>query len=102
MEISTLMRHNSTLDIESFDDWNDTQAYAEKLYRDSSRGLCVKFFAIASNSPSSYDFGYSIGLITKRYNALSICIFKYADGSLYTNGILNNGEWIGWRHIVPQ
>lgn len=90
---------NSALEIEEFNDGSELLNYAEDLLT-SDTSLSVKPFAVGDNSPSSFQFGYSIGFLFKRYDTIAIYIFSY-NGSLFSNGKTKTSDWIGWGRFDP-
>ena len=90
---------NSALEVEAFNNVNELITYAENLLA-TDTGLVVKSFSIGDNSPSSFQFGYSIGLVLKRYDTVAIYIFAY-NGSIFSNGKTKNSDWIGWGRFDP-
>ena len=90
---------NSALEIEAFDNERELITYAENLLT-TDTGLVVRLFSIGDNNPSSFQFGYSIGFLFKRYDTIAICIFSY-NGSLFSNGKTKTSDWIGWGRFDP-
>lgn len=90
---------NSALEIEAFDNERELITYAENLLT-TDTGLVVRPFSIGDNNPSSFQFGYSIGFLFKRYETIAIYIFSY-NGSLFSNGKTKNSDWIGWGRFDP-
>lgn len=90
---------SSALEVEAFNNANELITYAENLLA-TDTGLVVKSFSIGDNSPSSFQFGYSIGLVLKRYDTVAIYIFAY-NGSIFSNGKTKNSDWIGWGRFDP-
>lgn len=90
---------NSALEIEAFDNERELITYAENLLT-TDTGLVVRPFSIGDNNPSSFQFGYSIGFLFKRYDTIAIYIFSY-NGSLFSNGKTKTSDWIGWGRFDP-
>lgn len=90
---------NSSLEIEAFDNERELITYAENLLT-TDTGLVVRPFSIGDNNPSSFQFGYSIGFLFKRYDTIAIYIFSY-NGSLFSNGKTKTSDWIGWGRFDP-
>lgn len=90
---------NSALEIEAFNDGSELMNYAEDLLT-SDTYLSVKPFAVGDNSPSSFQFGYSVGFLLKRYDSIAIYVFSY-NGSIFSNGKTKNSDWIGWGRFDP-
>lgn len=90
---------NSALEIEAFDNERELITYAEDLLT-TDTGLVIRPFSIGDNNPSSFQFGYSIGFLFKRYDTIAIYIFSY-NGSLFSNGKTKTSDWIGWGRFDP-
>lgn len=90
---------NSALEIEAFNDGSELMNYAEDLLT-SDTSLSVKPFAVGDNSPSSFQFGYSVGFLLKRYDSIAIYVFSY-NGSIFSNGKTKHSDWIGWGRFDP-
>ena len=90
---------NTALEIEAFDNERELINYAEDLLT-SDTYLLVKPFAVGDNSPSSFQFGYSVGFLLKRYDSIAIYVFSY-NGSIFSNGKTKNSDWIGWGRFDP-
>ena len=91
---------NSALEIEAFDTERELITYAENLLT-TDTGLVVRPFSIGDNNPSSFQLGYSIGFLFKRYDTIAIYIFSY-NGSLFSNGKTKTSGWIGWGRFDPM
>lgn len=87
------------MEIEAFDNERELITYAENLLT-TDTGLVVRPFSIGDNNPSSFQFGYSIGFLFKRYDTIAIYIFSY-NGSLFSNGKTKTSDWIGWGRFDP-